>query len=324
MPRRLSLIQQNILEELCKRINISFITSKNEHDRINKILKEAYDIIIVGNVGQLHKIILPEAIAVMVYHGIGLKQSYYTDIDDRINIRAVESLDRINELKGHGHKNLVLTGFTKLDRLHNIANESTKIFEQDLELNSNKKTVLYAPSFYPTSIEKISPFLSDLSQDHNIIIKLHAFSWEQKKYHYQNLLCAELSRDNKDIYLLPNEAFDIIPYYLIADILITDISSTMFEYLPLNRPIIQAECYSLKLKHRILSRRFWKKMDIKRQENIDFTYKIFDPENLMSRVYYALDNIDEMSDNRKNACHQYLYNNDGSASLRLVDAIEEY
>ena len=41
MPRRLSLIQQNILEELCKRINISFITSKNEHDRINKILKEA-------------------------------------------------------------------------------------------------------------------------------------------------------------------------------------------------------------------------------------------------------------------------------------------
>ena len=324
MPRRLSLIQQHILEDLCNRINISFITSKSEQNRINKILKEAYDVIIVGNVGQLHKIILPEAIAVMVYHGIGLKQSYYTDIDDRINIRAVESLDRINELKGHGHKNLVLTGFTKLDRLHNIANESTKIIEQDLELNSNKKTVLYAPSFYPTSIEKISPFLSDLSQDHNIIIKLHAFSWEQKKYHYQNLLCTELSRDNKDIYLLPNEAFDIIPYYLIADILITDISSTMFEYLPLNRPIIQAECYSLKLKHRILSRRFWKKMDIKRQENIDFTYKIFDPENLMSRVYYALDNIDEMSENRKNACHQYLYNNDGSASLRLVDAIEEY
>ena len=324
MPRRLSLIQQHILEDLCNRINISFITSKSEQNRINKILKEAYDIIIVGNVGQLHKIILPEAIAVMVYHGIGLKQSYYTDIDDRINIRAVESLDRINELKGHGHKNLVLTGFTKLDRLHNISNESTKIIEQDLELNSNKKTVLYAPSFYPTSIEKISPFLSDLSQDHNIIIKLHAFSWEQKKYHYQNLLCTELSRDNKDIYLLPNEAFDIIPYYLIADILITDISSTMFEYLPLNRPIIQAECYSLKLKHRILSRRFWKKMDIKRQENIDFTYKIFDPENLMSRVYYALDNIDEMSENRKNACQQYLYNNDGSASLRLVDAIEEY
>ena len=78
MPRRLSLIQQDILEELCKENDISFISSANEQDRIKKILKEAYDIIIVGNVGQLNKIILPEAIAVMVYHGIGLKQSYYT------------------------------------------------------------------------------------------------------------------------------------------------------------------------------------------------------------------------------------------------------
>ena len=62
MPRRLSLIQQDILEELCKENGISFISSVNEQDRIKKILKEAYDIIIVGNVGQLNKIILPEAI----------------------------------------------------------------------------------------------------------------------------------------------------------------------------------------------------------------------------------------------------------------------
>jgi len=324
MPRRLSLIQQHILEELCKENDISFISSANEQGRIKKILKEAYDIIIVGNVGQLNKIILPETIAVMVYHGIGLKQSYYTDIDDRINLRAVESLDRMNELKGHGHKNLVLTGFTKLDRLHHFANESINLIKNDLELNLNKKTILYAPSFYPTSIEKISPYLSDLSQDHNIIIKLHAFSWEQKKYHYQNILFIELSKVCENIHLLPNEVFDIIPYYMISDILITDISSTMFEYLPLDRPIIQAECFSLKLKHKIFSQRFWRKMDIIRQENIDFTYKIFDPDNLMSRVYYALDNIDEMSENRKKACQHYLYNNDGRASFRLVEAIEKY
>ena len=98
----------------------------------------------------------------------------------------------------------------------------------------------------------------------------------------------------------------------------------MFEYLPLDRPIIQAECFSLKLKHRIFNQRFWRKMDIIRQENIDFTYKIFDPDNLMSRVYYALDNIDEMSENRKKACQHYLYNNDGRASFRLVEAIEKY
>ncbi len=52
----------------------------------------------------------------MVYHGIGLKQSYYNDSNDRINLRAIESLDRFTELKNKGHKNIILTGFTKLEK----------------------------------------------------------------------------------------------------------------------------------------------------------------------------------------------------------------
>ena len=56
----------------------------------------------------------------MVYHGIGLKQSYYKDTSSRINIRAVESAARFDELKNDGHQNLLLTGYTKLDRLFTI------------------------------------------------------------------------------------------------------------------------------------------------------------------------------------------------------------
>ena len=227
MPRRSTMKQDDILAAECKKLNIQFISSMTEESRIDKILKEAFDIIVVGNVGQLNKIILPKAIAVMVYHGIGLKQSYYNDIDDRINIRAVESLARMNELKGYGHKNLVLTGFTKLDRLQNIPDISVKNIVDKLQLNPNKKTILYAPSFYPTSIEKICPFLSELSQDHNIIIKLHGFSWEQRKYHYQNILCSELSKNNSDIHLLPNEEFDIMPFYLSRVYYVLDNQSEM-------------------------------------------------------------------------------------------------
>ena len=80
MPRRSTMKQDVILEAECKKLKIQFISSMTEESRIDKILKEAFDIIVVGNVGQLNKIILPKAIAVMVYHGIGLKQSYYNDI----------------------------------------------------------------------------------------------------------------------------------------------------------------------------------------------------------------------------------------------------
>ena len=150
MPRRSSDVQQTILSQVCSELDVVFVAADSEPDRIKKIIREAYDVIIVGNVGQLKQIVLPDALAVMVYHGIGLKQSYYRDIDDRINIRVVESVERLHELKEQGHTNLVLTGFTKLDKLYTIPENEPEQLKQKLNLNRNKKTILYAPSFYPT------------------------------------------------------------------------------------------------------------------------------------------------------------------------------
>ena len=112
--------------------------------------------------------------------------------------------------------------------------------------------------------------------------------------------------------------------YKIADLLVSDISSTMFEFLPLNKPIIQAECYTLRLKHRIFPHRFWKRLDLKRLEDIDFTYKIQSARDLFSRVYYELNNVEEMQNHRKKASEFYLYKNDGKASSRLLNALENY
>ena len=324
MPIRSILLQENILSNACKSAKVTFLSAETEDKRIKKLNDENFDIIIVGNVGQLNKISSSRALVVMVYHGIGLKQSYYTDIDPRVDIRSVESVARFNELKSQGHENIVLTGYTKLDRLVNFSNPEIKFKNQKLEIDPDKKSVLYAPSFYPTSIDKLHPYLLELSQDHNIIIKLHGFGWEQKKYQYQNSLCSELSKKSNSIHLLHNEDYDIIPYYLCADILISDISSTLFEYLPMDKPIIQAQCYNLKFKHRIFKKRFWKKMDIDRQDNVDFAYQIVEPDDILGMVYYAMDNHDEMSTKRKEATEHYLYKVDGNASSRLIDAIEAY
>ena len=324
MPVRSSLRQENILSNACESAKVSFLSAETEDKRIKKLNDENFDVIIVGNVGQLNKISSSRALVVMVYHGIGLKQSYYTDIDPRVDIRSVESVARFNELKSHGHDNIVLTGYTKLDRLVNFSNPEIKFTNQKLELDPDKKSILYAPSFYPTSIDKLYPYFLELSQDHNIIIKLHGFSWEQKKYQYQNSLCSELSKKSNRIHLLQNEDYDIIPYYLSADMLISDISSTLFEYLPVDKPIIQAQCYNLKLKHRIFKKRFWKKMDIDRQDNVDFAYQIVESDDILGMVYYAMDNQDEMSSKRKEATEHYLYKVDGNASSRLIDAIEAY
>ena len=319
IPAMMPKSEKNIFTNALKKMNIKMIISEDENERVKIIKNEKFNIIVVGNVGQLNDIVDKDTLAIMVYHGIGLKQSYYNDIDNRIDLRSVESKSRMLELKEHGHQNLVLTGFTKCDPL--VKSENFLDFES-MGLNPKQKTVLYAPSFYPSSLEELLPFLQNITYETNLIVKLHNFSWHQKKYLYQSESIMELSKNFDNIFLVPPEEFNIIPYYRISDLLVSDISSTIFEYLYLNRPIIMADCFKLRTKHKIFNKRFLKKIDIERMENIDFTLRLSNPEDLASLVYHGLEYPLDLENERLNAQIEYLYRVDGEASVRLVDAIE--
>ena len=115
MPQYINKRERSLFKSACNNFDLSIIGAEDEESRIKKILSVQFDIIIVGNVGQLNKIVSASTLTVMVYHGIGLKQSYYKDIDKRINIRAVESESRYHKLiGGSGQSTLALTGFCLL------------------------------------------------------------------------------------------------------------------------------------------------------------------------------------------------------------------
>ena len=126
IPAMMPKSEKNIFTNALKKMNIKMIISEDENERVKIIKDEKFNIIIVGNVGQLNDIVDNDTLAIMVYHGIGLKQSYYNDIDDRIDLRSVESKSRMLKLKEHGHQNLVLTGFTKCDPL--VKSENLLVF----------------------------------------------------------------------------------------------------------------------------------------------------------------------------------------------------
>ncbi|MEC7855176.1 MAG: CDP-glycerol glycerophosphotransferase family protein, partial [Candidatus Neomarinimicrobiota bacterium] len=157
----------------------------------------------------------------------------------------------------------------------------------------------------------------------NVIIKLHNFSWFQSRYSYQSDLAKNIVSQSENIYLLDNSVYNIVPYYKISDLLISDISSTIFEFLPLDRPIIQAECLSLRMHHRIFKKRFWKKLDTTRMQELDFVYKVGIPSELFRNVSFACDYPEEMSNLRLEAHDYFLYKRDGNASGRLIDEIEK-
>jgi len=322
IPLTMPLEEREIFSDVCKENNISTITAINETARVEMLKERKFQIIIVGNVGKIEQIADPSTLTIMVYHGIGLKQTYYRDITDRIDIRVVESKERYDILQKQGQKNLVLTGYSKCDPLIEYDSSQKDILER-LGLDPTKKTVLYAPSFYPSSIEKLSPELAQFSNEFNLIIKLHNFSWFQKRYQYQSELIRTVTDKLKNSFLAQPFDIDVIPYMLASDLLISDISSTIFEFLPLNRPIIMAECFSIRLKHRIFKRRFERKLDLDRFDAIDFVYRINDSVQLNGLVYHAIEYPDEMSQLRVDACKRYLYKTDGKASSRLLDAIEK-
>ena len=90
MPQHINQRERDLFSLACKDLGLNTIYADDEELRTKKILNENFSIILVANVGQITRIASDNTLTVMVYHGIGLKQSYYNDIDDRIDIIATD------------------------------------------------------------------------------------------------------------------------------------------------------------------------------------------------------------------------------------------
>jgi CDP-glycerol glycerophosphotransferase (TagB/SpsB family) len=170
-------------------------------------------------------------------------------------------------------------------------------------------------------VEKLLPHLPDLAESVNVIVKLHGFSWSQRRYRHQSEAAQQVAKEG--VCLMPREDYNIVPLYAAADLLISDISSTLFEYLALNRPILQTTFTTPRLKHRIFKSRLRRRLDLGRSAEIDFTHRLDRPEDVSTVVREVLEKRNEMSPQRQAAAERFLYRTDGRASARLVDAIEE-
>ena len=126
------------------------------------------------------------------------------------------------------------------------------------DLKQKKNILLYAPTFFPSSLQKTIPYLKKI--DHfNVLIKLHHFFWTKKKYiSHKNALENEIKK-LKNIKIVPFECHNILDLFHQSSVLITDFSSAIFEYLVMDNPIVQTNYYSLRLKYRLFPCTFQKK-----------------------------------------------------------------
>ena len=323
--------------ELCLNILATkpgtMIYSESEEERAKMMKELDLDFFVCGwSRYELDEYISEKTLAGMIYHGIGVKPSYWRDNHPRLNIRFVEGIYRMDQLRSHGvDKELVLTGFTKLDPLFSQNPSFDEKLAQSLGLDPSKKTILFAPTFYPSSLERFGMKLGEYTQNYNVILKPHMWTYFLDKFGEYNLvpqrnLAYDLAEKFSHIKLLGPEVYNITPYYKISDILLTEASSTIYEMIALEKPVIVNRFYRLKLSHKLFRYRLFQKR-LSKEMNKDITNFCFEM-NRARDLPQVLDTAFNENHKRLNIVREYqkkmLYKLDGKASERVRDTILDH
>lgn len=137
------------------------------------------------------------------------------------------------------HKDILEIGYPRNDILfHKNTEEHKKRLRKELGIPEDKKVILYAPTwrdneFYEKGQYKFSPAMDfqllreELAGEYVLLVK----------YHY--LVQDRVSFEGFEGFIYKFSAkYDIAELYLLADLLVTDYSSVMFDYSILKRPML--------------------------------------------------------------------------------------
>lgn len=256
----------------------------------------------------------------MLYHGIGMKSDVYRPTLMEMDIRFVEG-PHYTEILEHmfpGRPQLEV-GYAKLDPLFGPAAQRPRLALETMGLDPRKPTVLYAPTFYPSSIEMMPDDLPDYFNDMNMIVKPHNFTWSKSRYRSQR---DKLGRWQQ----YPNcgvpdrDLFNLLPFMNSADLMISDASSALFEFAALDKPVIWCDFLKLRWTYRgPLRYRLNRRMDasIGRYADICPHARCFD--ELRGLVDEQLGNPAEFSARRRAYSARLIGRTDGRVAQRIAD-----
>jgi CDP-glycerol glycerophosphotransferase (TagB/SpsB family) len=253
-------IHDEIIKDIIEQEQLSHIWVENEAQALTFYQTEKANWIFFANAFPHLEAVHKVSKSVQLGHGIGPKASYYTKSDTATTVRFVEGEYRTKRLTAmYPNDTFIDVGFCKLDPI--INQETTGFNLSDLGLDPQKKTLLYAPTFYPSSIECFPKSWPKAFSQYNILIKPHYFSLSKAKYQKQKALLEYWSTFN-NVYLAQVADYSLVPFMASADVLISDASSALFEFALLNKPVIWCDFLKLRWSYRgIFSYRFKKRMD---------------------------------------------------------------
>lgn len=316
---------EDILEKIVEKEQLPVKRAKSREDGLSIYKDASPDWIIFGNNCSFLSELPKKTKSALLYHGIGVKSCYFDANLMEMDIRFVEGEYRYNKLsKLYPNASMENVGFAKLDPL--FSNDISKIEPFDLEkagLDKNKPTLLYAPTFYPSSIERLDDKFPHDFKEYNLIIKPHFFSLSKKKYQKQREKIS-LWEGYENTYIATALDYSLIPFMKISDILISEASSAFFEFAALDKPIVWLDILKLRWGYKgIFKYRFNKRMDADIEKYRDIGIHAPDYKNLNNIVRSQIEHPDQYKKQRNRYVKELIGNTDGKVSERIVDYLEK-
>lgn len=242
-------------------------------------------------------------VKVQVFHGLAGEKKGHFRIRHYFDLYLTQGpffTKRFIEFKNqYKDFEVIETGWPKLD-IYGTEKAKYEIEKQLLlEQNNASKILLYAPTFSPklTSAPHLVEQFKSLAKNHPdylILLKFHPLMAENWLGVYQ-----KLAQETPNIIFETEK--NIIKFLLMADIMISDTSSVIYEFLLLDKPVITFKNIS---------------------ENIVWENS-FNYNQLESLVASNLTE-DPFSKTRKEIYNNYHPYSDGKSAERMVKAVEEY
>jgi hypothetical protein len=280
----------------------------------------APDWIVFGN-GYAYTAELPERTrTAMLYHAIGMKSSVYAPQLVEHDVRFVEGPHYVREIGGrYPDANLVPVGYAKVDPLFWPAERRPRFDLAAAGLDPKKPTLLYAPTHSPSSFGRMGDdFPADFA-DFNVVVKPHYLSFfsSTRRSHRRKM---ELWSRAPNCYVAPIEQFDPIPFMLAADVMVSDLSSVLFEYTSTGKPAVWCDFLDLPWSRRgIFSYRLKVRLDTSIDAFRDVAAHARRYRDLREVVQGELEHPERRAPQRERATQALMGTTDGFVSERIAD-----
>ena len=233
-------------------------------------------------------------VKVQLFHGLGIEKASHFKLRGNYDVYLTSGpavSERFRQIQARQpYIDIHETGWLKIDR---IINYDTQSLYAKHQIPRGKKLILYAPTFSHKmqSATALAPlFPAIMREDEYWLFKFHPLMPAKLVAAFENLPASRIVSDA-----------DITPYLHLADVMITDTSSVLYEFYALDKPVITFRALV----------------------NPDKALNIIDPKALRDAIDQCLNQPELFKERREEAMQRVNPYLDGQIAQRTLDALDK-